>query len=323
MMCEILYYKYDLTWNLTEFLKDEYFKSLIQPSFPLITSTMSPVEPNCRLENYKDYIAGKRRGKPKSLLSSTEHAVNTFVADQLNLNSISFNLLAACARSLYSFYIASQISLANNSPVIVFSGDNFLDGNFTMWMFNSYGAVSQESGLPFDNTSKGFRMNTGVSLFLIKHPSVKYNLDTIATIKNFYFYTNASLATHPGDAETIYQNFSNIDFKSIDLWNAHATGTPIGDIIEYEFFAKACKHDIPIIGYKGYVGHCMSASGAIELAMMLDDKQNNILKPNIIKGNKIVNDDRIITESQSFCYKKVIKTSFAFGGKTVVTEIDL
>ena len=67
----------------------------------------------------------------------------------------------------------------------------------------------------------------------------------------------------------------------------------------------------------------MSAAGGMEIGMMLDDRKANLLRPNLIPTEKIVNDDRIITDSTSFTYRKILKTSLAFGGKTVVSEIDL
>jgi hypothetical protein len=61
----------------------------------------------------------------------------------------------------------------------------------------------------------------------------------------------------------------------------------------------------------------------IEISTALDCKKDGILKPNIILGDKLTSDSRIITDPVKFDFKRMLKTSLAFGGKTVVAEIDL
>lgn len=322
MQCEILEYKSQREWSLDSFLADPAFNSNFQLDWPLVVTTMSQVTAGNDVAAYTQFSEGKKRGKPSLLYYSTSNATSSYIGGKLGLTGPLVHIHAACAGTLYSFYIAALMSLDLQTPVVVFAGDNF-KVDFNLWVFNSYGALDQNTGFPFDKSSKGFKMGLGTSMFIIKHPSVKSSLDVKAVIKSFNFYTRADLITNPGTSDDIISHFSHIDYKSIELWNAHSTGTPVGDIVEYEFFSKTCKHDIPIVGYKGHLGHCMSGAGGMEIAMMLDDKRANRLTPNLMPTEKIVNDDRIITESTSFNYRKILKTSLAFGGKTVVCEIDL
>jgi len=322
MQCEILEYKYQNEWDLDNFLSDQSFNSNIDPSWPLVVATMTHVTPSNDVNTISQFLSGKKRGKPSQVYYANSNATASYIGSKLGLIGPSFHIHAACAGTLYSLYLAAMMSLDLQTPVVVFAGDNF-NVDYQIWMFNSYGALDQATGLPFDKSSKGLRMGVGSSMFIVKHPSVKSKLDVKAVIKSFSFYTRSDLLVAPGTSDDILGHFSHIDYKSIELWNAHATGTPTGDIIEYEFFSKTCKHDIPIISYKGHIGHCMSAAGGMEIGMMLDDRKANLLRPNLIPTEKIANDDRIITESTSFTYRKILKTSLAFGGKTVVSEIDL
>jgi 3-oxoacyl-(acyl-carrier-protein) synthase len=322
MKCEILDYKFDTTWDLETFLTEPGFKNQIDPTWPLVTSTLSSLYPNANEESVKDFLAGKRRGRPSVLRGSQIHSTISFVAEKLEMSRQVLNVSSACASSLYAFYIASMVSLDKQTPVVVFLGDN-LASDYPIWHFSSFGACDQTTGFPFDKTSKGFKMGTGIALYIIKHPNVKSTLDTRAIIQDFSFFTNPTLIANPGSVDEIINNLSHINYSKFDLWNAHATGTTAGDIVEYDYFAKTCKQDIPIVGFKGYIGHCMAAAGAIELAMALDCRKNNELKPNIIPGEKIQNDSRIITKPTSFTYRKMLKTSLGFGGTIVVAEIDL
>lgn len=320
--CEILEYKYDLGWNIESFLDDPYLKSIIQPNWPFVASTLSVLDYENELIGWQRFLEQRGRLKPSTAKSNNINATVSLVAEKLNLKSQVFNTQAGCAGSMYALYIASLMSLENQTPVVVFAGDNLATG-YQSWTFKSLGALDQETGRPFDASSNGFRMGVSMSLLIVKHPSVKYNLDPKAVIDSFSFHTRPDFFSHPGNVDEIISAFSHINYSKIDFWNAHATGTPVGDVAEYEFFSQTCKHDIPIVSFKGHFGHCISSSGVIEICEAINCKQAGILKPNIILGNKIVSDDRIITEPVRFDFKRMLKTNLAFGGKTVVAEIDL
>lgn len=322
MQTEILDYRYTTAWELEKLLSDHSFNDNLENDWPLVTTTFSGLVTRADETVWRDFIAGKRRGKPTELRNSQVHSTLSYAGDQLGVSRQVLNVHAACASSLYAFYTASLLSQDTKCPVIVFCADNLLT-DYHLWHFKSFGALDQDSGRPFDLTSKGFRMGIGAALYLIKHPSVKHTLAPKAFVQNYAFYTNPALVANPGSAQDIVNNISGINYKSIDLWNAHATGTQVGDTVEYDYFNRTIKQDIPIVSYKGYVGHCMSAAGAIEIALALDGRRDNQLLPNLIEGGKIVDDARIITEPTSFTYNKMLKTSLGFGGKTAVAEIDL
>jgi 3-oxoacyl-[acyl-carrier-protein] synthase II len=321
MQLEILEYKHTTVWDFETFLKDETFKQHLQEKFPLITCSAGSREINSAELCWTDYLQGKKRCKPMPALDIAPGGFTRRVGEYLNLTGENLVVQGNCASALYGLNIASMLSQANNMPVVVVCADN-VNHPFDLWRFKSLGALDNDTGRPFDKSSKGFKMGLGIAMFLVKHPSVQFKLDVRATINKFAFYTNNEF-TNPGSSDDIIKNIIGIDYKSVDFWNAHATGTPVGDIIEYEVFNKTIKQDIPIVSYKGHIGHAMSAAGAMEIALALDGKRDNILLPNIIHGEKIVNDDRIITESTSFTYKHMLKASLAFGGKTAIATIDL
>lgn len=320
MSCEILEYRFNVGWDLNQILTDNSFNSLINPMFPLIISTFSGMHNDSHMKGCTEFFNKRRRGRPSDLRDQSEDSVVSYVSKTLNLSGIVVRISSECASSLYSFYMASLISKENNTPVVIFCGDN-KTSEYDHWYFNSFGALDNNVGLPFDDSSRGFKMGACSTLFLVKHPSVKFNIEPKAVIEKFHFYTNANHATNPGCIDDIIKNLSNVDYKNIELWNAHATGTPVGDNAEYEFFSKVITRDIPIVGYKGYVGHCLGAAGGIEIIHSLEDKANNKLRPNIIKTTTIAKDDRIITESTTFPYRKMLKISMGFGGKTSIGEI--
>ena len=69
--------------------------------------------------------------------------------------------------------------------------------------------------------------------------------------------------------------------NDIDIVNAHATGTKLGDEQE----AKAIQRtfgdyeNVCINATKGFIGHCMGAAGALELAGNLLSFEDNLVHP--------------------------------------------
>ncbi len=321
MITEILHYRYTTDWNYDNCF-DSIFVENSRPNFPLVASTSMGVTSYNKV-NRDFYVDKKRRGKPSEMRNTMRDSLVSHVAKTLNLQGYISIVNAECSGSIYALHNATMLSKLYDTPVFVFVAENIISDEVQMWMFKSYGALDQDSGRSFDTSSRGFRMGVGSCLMLVKHPSVKYPLSPKAIFSNYNFYTNPSLVSNPGNVDELIKNIHGIDFSKIDAWSAHATGTPTGDRFEYDLFSSLVKHDAPIVGYKGYIGHCLTASGAIETGMLLDDYLRNILRPNLILENPIVDDPRIITQPISFPGKRILKANFGFGGKNAICQIDI
>ena len=74
----------------------------------------------------------------------------------------------------------------------------------------------------------------------------------------------------------------------IHIVNTHATATPLGDIQECEairaVFGEGCP-DTSINNTKSYIGHCMGAAGALELAGNLPSFDDLTVHPTINVDN--------------------------------------
>jgi len=69
----------------------------------------------------------------------------------------------------------------------------------------------------------------------------------------------------------------------VDIVNTHATSTPMGDIQEIKAIREVfgeCPTTY-VNNTKSYIGHCMGAAGALELAGNLPSFHDNIIHPTI------------------------------------------
>ena len=124
----------------------------------------------------------------------------------------------------------------------------------------------------------------------------------------------AALAAALGDA--------GLTPAAIDYVNAHGTGTPENDKMEYlgvsTVFGERMK-DMPISSNKSMIGHTLSAAGAVEAVFSLLTLQHQRIPPTI---NYQVPDpaiplDVVPNTARDAKLRHAISNSFGFGGQNV------
>jgi 3-oxoacyl-[acyl-carrier-protein] synthase I len=107
--------------------------------------------------------------------------------------------------------------------------------------------------------------------------------------------------------------------EQIDYINAHATSTPLGDVVEIESIKNVFgRHaeKLRINGSKSILGHPGWASGAVESIAAILQMRHNRLHPtiNIDKQDPRVDLNVCANISQDWEMNYVMKNSFGFGG---------
>jgi 3-oxoacyl-(acyl-carrier-protein) synthase len=237
-----------------------------------------------------------------------------------------FNAESACSSGLLALEVARPY-LINSDKVILVAGIDKSTSPAFINLFNALSALSTDIGpcsAPFSQHRTGFAMGEGAAILAVasKNTAEKFNLPVVATIDSINNKTCLGQMTDPSDLEFL-KSFINDTLKSshrtldeFAYWDAHATGTPIGDQVEYELFSEIFKNsDLPISSFKGKVGHCMSTSALVEIVNAIQNIKQNLISPNYNLSDPMVNDSRIITSARFTDKKTFIKTSFGFGGR--------
>ena len=117
--------------------------------------------------------------------------------------------------------------------------------------------------------------------------------------------------------ESIYD--AGIQPCDIDIINAHAAATRIGDKIEYDALRDVFHQRIPpITANKSMIGHCMGASSAIETIFALKSMEQQILLPTInYLPDPDISIDLTTDSACSLNQQYMLKNSFGFGGCNV------
>lgn len=268
---------------------------------------------------------GKKYSPRKSLNIGGEHTAAQ-VAAVFGFNGPNYSMVSACATGIVSIDAACAYLKANPDldAMLVGATDGTTDA-FDMYWFNLLGALSPTGiSAPFDKSRNGFVMGEGAATIIIEPlvKALKRNAKVYATIEGCGIVTNFDSDTSPDpEGEGAYQCMltacknADLDPSHIDYVNAHATSTPIGDIIEYNAIAKLLDNVI-VVSNKGQIGHAMSACGLIEtiytlLAMETGKSPGNANLVDPIGGSNLI----LPTKAIDVDIKYAMKNSFGFGGR--------
>lgn len=277
------------------------------------------------------FVSGQRRFSPTKLFMANHDLINAIVAGKLKLEGISTSLNAACSSSMFNLYFAYNLIRSGSvSEAIVGAVDApHHPGMNYHWQCTS--AISTQNGgicKPFDKSRDGFLQGEGATLWYICDEDTlkRKNLTPRAVIRGIT--AGAKMATMTAHDKTCEHQIlminqtlleAGLSTKDISFFNAHATSTLVGDDIEVDVFQKVFHNeDIPIVSFKGHIGHTMSASGLIESAYGLEAARSTVLKPNFGLDDPLTDDPRLIVNSTALRSKIFLKASFGFGGRTSI-----
>lgn len=282
-----------------------------------------------KLDMLGAFNQGKRFSPRKSLNIEGEHT-SAQVAALFGFNGPNYSLVSACATGIVAIDAACAHLKANPDldAMLVGATDKTADA-FDMYWFNLLGALSPTGvSAPFDKARNGFVMGEGAATLIIEpfHKAFKRKANILAFIRGCGVVTKFDSDTSPdpegeGAYECMMKACKNalIDPSDIDYVNAHATSTPVGDMIELRAISRLLgegKH-VPVVSNKGQIGHTMSACGLIEIIYTI-----LAMDGGISPGNANLNDPESIPDNINLLRDKsmirgkyAMKNSFGFGGR--------
>lgn len=107
--------------------------------------------------------------------------------------------------------------------------------------------------------------------------------------------------------------------EQIDTINAHATSTPVGDVVEVEAIKEVFgerAYRIPVNATKSMIGHCLSAAGVVELIAAVLQMEHGVVHPTINQEqpDPELDLDFVPNEAREARVGIALSNSFGFGG---------
>jgi acyl transferase domain-containing protein len=217
------------------------------------------------------------------------------IANRLNLGGLNFTTDAACASSLSALRMAVHELLDGNCDVMLSGGVCTDNSIFTYMSFSRTPALTlDEKVRPFDRKSSGMLVGEGIGMIALKRLA-----DAERDGDRVYAVVRGLGASSDGRYKSIYAPYPEgqaralraayreaaIEPDTVELIEAHGTGTLAGDVAELEglskLFAARTPPEVAIGSVKSQVGHLKAAAGiagVIKTALALHHK---VLPPTI------------------------------------------
>ncbi len=219
------------------------------------------------------------------------------IASRLDLGGTNCVVDAACASSMAALHLAAMELVSGKADMVITGGIDTFNDIFMYMCFSKTPALSPSGeAKPFDRGCDGTILGEGIGMLVLKRlADAEKDGDKIyAVIKGIGSSSdgrgNAIYAPRAdGQKEALHRAYANagVTPDSLDLIEAHGTGTKVGDATEVQsltevFRSKGEQGTWAALGsVKSQIGHTKAAAGVaglIKAALALDHK---VLPPTI------------------------------------------
>ena len=188
----------------------------------------------------------------------------------------------------------------------------------------------EHAARPFDRRRDGFVMGEGAALLVLEADDVarRRGVEPYAELLGYGATSDAHHMVQPradgleaARAASIALADAGVEPDEIDYVSAHASSTPIGDVAEARALVRALGEraaSVPVSGTKALYGHPLGASGAIEAAICALAIRDGWAPPTVNLEEPDPDTAALLPgllrEGRSGTYRRVLSTSFGFGG---------
>jgi 3-oxoacyl-[acyl-carrier-protein] synthase II len=251
------------------------------------------------------------------------------VAQYLGLLGIVIGASSACSSALQAIGGGLDLIRLGRQDLALCGGAEELHetvtGSFDMLLATStaYNDEPQKTPRPFDAARDGLVCGEGAGIVVLeeRERALARGARILAEVCGYHTCTSG-LHMSESDRSSIVRCIGEalrdaaLDPSRVDYVNAHATGTRQGDTEEAAALREVFADRVPVSSLKGYLGHTLGASGAIELAACLAMMERGELMPthNLERPAPECAGLWHVQRPESRRLDVVLKNSFAFGG---------
>jgi 3-oxoacyl-[acyl-carrier-protein] synthase II len=215
----------------------------------------------------------------------------------LNLHGGSATTCSACSSGLGAIALGITLLRTGQADVVVAGGYDPVS-EYAWAGFNALRLVSGPPLRPFAKGRSGMKLAEAYAVVVLERASdaQQRGARVVATVAGYGESADAHHLTQPhpqgrGALAAMQQAIraANLTTSDIGLVAAHATGTPDNDAAEYAamhalFDARLA--DVPVVAFKGHLGHTLGGAGAAELILSAFALRDAILPPTLLDASE-------------------------------------
>ena len=231
-----------------------------------------------------------------------EKALNRYVtglpaallARELGLGGACYTLDAACASSLYAIKLACDELLAKRADAMLAGGLSRPDSLYTQMGFSQLRALSPSGRCsPFDRKGDGLIVGEGAGVVVLKRlrDALRDGDEILALIRGIGLSNDLEgsllAPSSEGQLRALRMAYEQAGWtpQMVDLIECHATGTPVGDAVEFDSLARLWaggewdRAQCVLSAVKSNIGHLLTAAGSAGLIKTLLAMRHGTLPP--------------------------------------------
>jgi len=257
------------------------------------------------------------------------HTAAMNVAQYLGITGCVMATSAACASALQAIGAGYDLIRLGKQDAVLCGGAEDLHPTVTASfdiLYATSTGYNNEPGKtprPFDSKRDGLVCGEGSGILLIEEyeHALKRNAKIYAEIIGYHTCGSGAHVSQ-SNKDSMAACFrhvlaeARIRPEEVDYINAHATATIQGDREEAEAIGDVFGSSVPVSSLKGYMGHTLGASGAIELIASLIMMEKSCIYPTRNLESVAPDCDGIfhVMKKMTKEINIIVKNAFAFGG---------
>ena len=281
---------------------------------------------------------GPSRVSPFMITKLMANAAPGYIAIKFGLQAANFSVITACASGAHAIVEAFRVVQSGEADIMVAGGTEATITPLCVSAFNNMKALSTrnddplKASRPFDKDRDGFIISEGSGIIILEEMenAKKRGANIYAEMLGFGMSDDAHhiTAPHPEGAGAYIAmenalKSSRLNPEQISYINAHATSTPLGDMIEINSIKKVFGDHVKklsVSSTKSMLGHQLGASGGVEALICSLVMDKGVIPPTINYETPDPNCngiDFVPNEAKEKNIENVMSNSFGFGGHNV------
>ncbi|MBN8644445.1 MAG: beta-ketoacyl-ACP synthase II [Planctomycetes bacterium] len=285
---------------------------------------------------------GPDRLNPFTVPKLMANAVAGDLSIRYGLQGPSGSHTTACASSGHSIGDAFRIMQRGEADVMLAGGSEGAVSPLCLGAFMVMRALStrnddpQRASRPFDKDRDGFVLSEGAAVVVMETLShaKKRGADILCEVLGYGASSDASHITAPDEQGRGAQRAmrwalrdAGLSPEQVNYINAHGTSTPLGDAAEVNAVLnlfgnharKSAGGRLLMSSTKSMIGHCLGASGGVEMVACMGALRHGVVAPtiNLHNPDPTFDIDLVPNTARDAQVKVCLNNTFGFGGHNV------
>ncbi|MDX2939105.1 beta-ketoacyl-[acyl-carrier-protein] synthase family protein [Streptomyces ipomoeae] len=275
---------------------------------------------------------GSRRVSPYTVPRLMPNGAAAVVSIELGAQAGAHTPTSACASGAEAIAVAASLIRTGRADVVVTGGVDaclhplMIAGFARIGSLSTRNDVPEAASRPFDQDRDGFVMAEGAGMLVLERADfarargarVRARYGGAGITSDAYGITSPAAE---GQIRAIRSALRDAGVAATDIGhvNAHATGTPTGDVTEASAIKETVSDAALVTSTKASTGHLIGAAGAVEAIFTVLALQEGVVPPNRNLENPApeIELDLVDGSSRAARLDAALSTSFGFGGHNV------